>query len=340
MTTDPALLRLAFVGCGRIAGFHLDGIERAAPRTRVTAAIDPDPDAAAAIAARTGARTFVSLQQALSVGGFDAVDIMVPHDLHEALAVEAFAAGRHVLLEKPMALTLEACERIQTAARRAGTVFMVAENSQYWPDVVRARDLLAAGAIGEAVTARASFEALHDPFWYPSDSWRYEVARTGGGVVVDGGAHWIRPLRMWLGEVDEVVATTGRVVPVMQGESLAHALLRFRSGVVASFQAITHDAPLWAGPWWRLTGTAGEIVIHGGFDGGMTLVDRQHPRGRPIAGEHGYAASFAPELADFEAAILDGKPPEAPPEASLGELRTALAIYRSAASGRWEKVWD
>ena len=265
---------------------------------------------------------------------------MVPHDLHEELATRAFAAGKHVLLEKPMALTLDACARIQEAARRAGTVFMVAENSQYWPDVVRARELLAEGAIGAAVTARASFEAAHDPFWYPSDSWRYELSRTGGGVVVDGGAHWIRPLRMWLGEVEEVVATTSRLLPVMQGESLAHALLRFRSGVVASFQAITSDAPLWAGPWWRLTGTAGEIVIHGGFDGGMTLVDREHPEGRPIAGEHGYAASFAPEMADFEAAVLDGRQPAAPPEASLGELRTALAIYRSAQSGRWEKVWD
>ena len=339
MTNNSAQLRLALVGCGRIAGFHLDGIAQAAPRTRVTAAIDPDPTAAGAIAARTGARAYASLAQALADAEFDAVDIMVPHDLHETLATEAFAAGKHVLLEKPMALTLDACERIQAAARRAGTVFMVAENSQYWPDVVRARDLLAGGAIGEAVTARASFEVAHDPFWYPDDSWRYEVARTGGGVVVDGGAHWIRPLRMWLGEVEEVVATTARILPVMQGESLAHALLRFRSGVVASFQAITHDAPLWAGPWWRLTGTAGEIIIHGGFDGGMTLVDRQHPEGRPIAGEHGYAASFAPELADFEAVVLDGKSPEAPPEASLGELRTALAIYRSAASGRWEKVW-
>ena len=340
MSNDAAELRLAFVGCGRIAGFHLDGIEQAAPRTRVTAAVDPDPSAAEAIAVRTGARTYASLEQALAAGGFDAVDIMVPHDLHEELASRAFAAGKHVLLEKPMALALDACARIQEAARRAGSVFMVAENAQYWPDVVRARELLEEGVIGDAITARASFEAALDPFWYPSDSWRYEVARTGGGIVVDGGAHWIRPLRMWLGEVEEVVATTAQLLPVMQGESLAHALLRFRSGVVASFQAITHDAPLWAGPWWRLTGTAGEIVIHGGFDGGMTLVDRQHPRGRPIAGEHGYAASFAPELADFEAVVLDGKKPAAPPEASLGELRTALAIYRSAESGRWEKVWQ
>ena len=340
MSNDAAELRLAFVGCGRIAGFHLDGIEQAAPRTRVTAAVDPDPSAAEAIAARTGARTYGSLEQALAAGGFDAVDIMVPHDLHEELASRAFAAGKHVLLEKPMALALDACARIQEAARRAGSVFMVAENAQYWPDVVRARELLEEGVIGDAITARASFEAALDPFWYPSDSWRYEVARTGGGIVVDGGAHWIRPLRMWLGEVEEVVATTAQLLPVMQGESLAHALLRFRSGVVASFQAITHDAPLWEGPWWRLTGTAGEIVIHGGFDGGMTLVDRQHPRGRPIAGEHGYAASFAPELADFEAVVLDGKKPAALPEASLGELRTALAIYRSAESGRWEKVWQ
>ena len=340
MSNDAAELRLAFVGCGRIAGFHLDGIEQAAPRTRVTAAVDPDPRATEAIAARTGARTYASLEQALAAGGFDAVDIMVPHDLHEELASRAFAAGKHVLLEKPMALALDACARIQEAAHRAGTVFMVAENAQYWPDVVRARELLEEGVIGDAITARASFEAALDPFWYPSDSWRYEVARTGGGIVVDGGAHWIRPLRMWLGEVEEVVATTAQLLPVMQGESLAHALLRFRSGVVASFQAITHDAPLWAGPWWRLTGTAGEIVIHGGFDGGMTLVDRQHPRGRPIAGEHGYAVSFAPELADFEAVVLDGKQPAAPPEASLGELRTALAIYRSAESGRWEKVWQ
>ena len=150
MANDAPELRLAFVGCGRIAGFHLDGIEQAAPRTRVTAAVDPDPNAAAAIAARTGARTYASLEPALADGDFDAVDIMVPHDLHEELATRAFAAGKHVLLEKPMALTLDACARIMEAARRAGTVFMVAENSQYWPDVVRARELLMReGAIGE-----------------------------------------------------------------------------------------------------------------------------------------------------------------------------------------------
>ena len=332
-------LKLAMVGCGRIARFHLDGIEQSAVRTRVTAAVDPDAGAAAAVAERTGAATFSSFEDALQAGNFDAVDIMTPHDSHEALASQAFAAGKHVLLEKPMALDLDSCDRILATAAAAGTVFMVAENSQYWPDIVGAGRLIRDGAIGKVVTARAAFIAPLDPFWYPEDSWRFEQSRSGGGVVMDGGAHWIRPLRVWLGEIDSVVATTGRVVASMDGESQAHALLRFRSGVVATLEALTIDAPLWNGPWWRVTGTGGEVVIHGGFDGGLSLVDRAHPEGIAIPGEHGYAASFGPELRDFEAAVLDGKDPEAAAEQSLGELRTALAIYRSAASGAWESVW-
>ncbi len=340
MSSAPSELRLAFVGCGRIASYHLDGIETTAARTRVTAAIDPDAGAAKAIADRCGATVYSSLADALQDGDFDAVDIMTPHDLHEQLACQAFAAQKHVLLEKPMAATLDACVRIQQAAGEAGTVFMVAENSQYWPEVVKARELAREGAIGEVMTARAAFQHSLQPFWYPDDSWRYEQSRAGGGIVIDGGAHWIRPLRIWLGEIDSVVAVTERVVDQMQGESLSQALLRFRSGRIATFEALTIDAPLWSGPSWRLTGSSGELVIHDGAEPGVTLVNRQHPEGIRVGEPGGYAASFGPELADFEAAVLDGKAPEAPAEASLGELRTALAIYRSAESGRWESVWE
>ena len=225
-----------------------------------------------------------------------------------------------------------------SAFKRRPKRFMVAENSQYWPDVTAVSALLKEGAIGEVRTARASFQAQLDPFWYPRDSWRFELSQSGGGIVIDGGAHWIRPLRMWLGEIDEVVAATDRVIPAMQGESLAHALLRFQSGLIATFEALTIDAPLWAGPWWRVTGSSGELVVLGGFDGGLTLVDADHPRGRSIDGAHGYAASFGPELEDFEAVVLDGKQPEAPPEASIGELRTAWQC--TDPPRRWEKVWE
>src|SRR5262245_20783218 len=123
-------LRVAIVGCGAIAEWHWNAIRAAAPRTRVTACVDPDGSRAAALAAKTGGTAYASLTEALAADAADAVAIMVPHHLHEALAVEAFQARRHVLLEKPMAMDHDACTRVLAAARAAGTVFMLAENAQ------------------------------------------------------------------------------------------------------------------------------------------------------------------------------------------------------------------
>ena len=95
-------------------------------------------------------------------------------------------------------------------------------------------------------------------------------------------------------------------------------------------------------PWWRVTGTAGEILVDGGFGGvgGVRLYDAQHRNGLLVQEAQGYEKSFGPELLDFSLAVLDGKPLEAGPEVSLGELRTVLAMYRSVETKQWEKVWD
>lgn len=303
--------------------------------------MDPDRARAEEVAAQTGAQVFTSLEEAIAKGEFDAVDILVPHDLHEALARQAFQAGKHVLLEKPMAPTPEACERVLADARSAGTVFMVAENAQYWPEVVRAKELIDAGAIGEAITARANFAAEFDGYWFKDRKpWRYEKGRTGGGIVIDGGSHWIRPLRMWMGEIEEVIGVVDHPLGKMEGESLARALFRFRSGKVATFDAMMIESVLGPDAWWRVVGTKGEIVIEGGFAGGVKLFDAEHREGRRMAEPQGYAKSFGPELDDFAEAVLRGKPLAAGPEHAVGELRTALAIYRSVESRRWEKVWD
>ena len=336
----PDSLRLAFLGCGAIARYHLDGIKEHAPRIQVTAAIDVDADKAGAYAAETGGTAFVSLDEALEKGAFDAVDIMLPHDLHEQAAARCFAAGKHVLLEKPMAHDLDACARIQAAAGDAGTVFMVAENSQYWPEIVRARELIKSGVIGEVITARAAFTYEFDPYWFTEDKpWRYDRRRTGGGITIDGGSHWIRPLRMWLGEIDAVVGVLGYPLQEMEGESLTRSLLRFESGVTAVLDAMMIDTVFAPDPWWRVTGSKGELTIDGGFVGALRLWDAEHREGQVVMEPRGYPQSFGPELADFAAAVLDGKALAAGPEQSLGELRTALALYRSAASGAWEKVW-
>ena len=145
----PERLKLALLGCGGISHFHIDGINEGAPRIDITAAIDTDPAKAEEIAAKTGATAYTSLDEAVERGDFDAVDVMLPHDLHEWAATRLFAAGKHVLLEKPIAHDLDACNRILSAAAEVDTVFMVAENSQYWPEIVETKRLLDDGVIGD-----------------------------------------------------------------------------------------------------------------------------------------------------------------------------------------------
>jgi len=329
-------LRLAFVGCGAIAQWHLTALRSAAPRTEVTAAIDVDRDRAAAMSKETGAEPFRSMPEALAAGTFDAALIMVPHRHHEEVAVAALRAGKHVLLEKPMAPSLDSCDRILAAARSSSTVFLVAENAQYWPEVVLTKDLIDDGVLGEVITARAWHCAPPMDQFLGEGNWRFSMAEAGGGVAIDAGSHWLRPLRMWLGELVEVVAATGRPYEAMEGESMCRALCRFDSGVVASFDAVLSPGPVAPLPLFQVTGSRAEVVID--VLGRVKVYDGSDPRGT-IVGQGGYLESYNHQIAAFEAAVLDGVMPNVGAAYALGELRAALAMVRSARSRQWEAVW-
>jgi predicted dehydrogenase len=337
-TAMPNPLKLAFVGCGAIAQWHRHAVEAVA-EVRITAAIDVDPAKAEAMAKATGGAPFASLEAGLAAGGFEAVLLMLPHHLHESAALTALEAGVHVMLEKPMATELDACNRILAAASRAPGVFMVAENAQYWPEIEIASEAIAAGAIGEIVTARVQLFFPPMPQFYGGEkAWRLDSHSAGGGLSIDTGSHYIRPLRLWLGEVDEVVAAMEHPFPGMQGESLARSLFRFESGVVASFDLLLTAGAIAPQEIFRITGREGEITI----GAGVTLYDAANRRGQKLDENRpqGYMASYQGQIADFARAIASGEPLAASAEYSLGEVRTALAMARSAKTKRWEKVWD
>ncbi len=334
-------LRLALVGCGSIAEFHLAGINELDGKVQVTALVDPELQRARAFATRTGGQPYASLEEAIAGGGFDAVDIMVPHHLHETLALTAFAAGKHVLLEKPISTSLESCQRIFAAADESGTVFSVAENGEFWPELEHAKQLIEAGTIGEVLTARAHFIYGYDPQWFrPEDPWRLDADKTGGGIVVDGSSHWIRPLRNWMGEIESLVAVIGHPFTAMQGESHCQAIFRFESGKTAVFEALNIDGVLGPQDWWRIIGRKGEIVIGDGFAGQSAIFDEQSPQGRPAMDPAGFGGAFAREIEDFADAVISGSPLRAGPEQSLTEFKIAQAIYQSARTGQWVRPGD
>ena len=333
-------LKLALVGCGAISEWHRTAIAQV-PEIEITATVDVDLARAEAAAKDTGARAFSSLDDALAQGDFDALDLMLPHHLHEPVAIQALESGRHVMLEKPMAPTPEACERILAAAEKTDGIFMVAENAQYWPEVLIAKNLIDSGAIGDVLTARAQLFFPPMPAYYGERdgqaSWRLDKQAAGGGITIDTGSHYLRPLRIWLGEIDEVVSAMAHPYAGMQGESLVRSLLRFRSGQVGSFDLLLSKAPIAPQDMFRITGTEGEISI------GMKVMLYNSENRRGIAAEpetpQGYMLSYRAQFSDFANAALRGTALAAGPEVSLGELYTALALERSAQSGRWEKVW-
>lgn len=147
-----------------------------------------------------------------------------------AARTEAFGAGKHTLLEKPLATDLPTCRRI-LAAVPDGLVFAIAENAQYIPDFVKAKELIEAGAIGEVYFVKANLweSTLESEFAGGfEEGWRNDVKMAGGGNTIDGGTHWVRALRMWLGEIEKVVAINEHPMASMAGESLTHAILKFK----------------------------------------------------------------------------------------------------------------
>ena len=333
-------LRLALVGCGAISLMHRSALETVADRCRITAVVDTDPARAEEAARETGARAFTDLETALDAAGgddgFDAVDLMLPHHLHEEVTRRCLDAGLHVLLEKPIAPTVEASRRILEAAETATGRLMVAENAQYWPEVLLARNLVRQGRIGSIVTAQATVWIPPLRAYYGGDRpWRFDQAAAGGGIAIDTGSHWLRALRLWLGDAEAVVGVLGHPVAEMEGESLVHALFRFPKGVTGTFHGLLHKGAMAPSPHFRITGTDGEIVVSS--MGPLKIFDAEHPMGeRHELG--GYLASYAGEMEDFVGGLVTGAPFAAGPEVALGELQMAHALYRSHESGRWEEI--
>ena len=236
---DPGTLRMAIVGCGQIVTHHVNAFAQLqqinASETsdkslnlEVVALCDPDVKRRDIIKQQLLQsmnsekrealyKEFDSLTQLLENENdeseesrikVDIVFISVPHDLHETIAKEALHAGKHVVMEKPLAPTREACERLVQEARKADKLFLISEQSPYWQEVALAKKLvLQDNKIGTVISAASYFyESMRDNITSGMDEdghlgWRCSLERCGGGIVIDGGLHWIRPLREICGDV-------------------------------------------------------------------------------------------------------------------------------------------
>ncbi len=220
---------VGIIGLGVIGRVHLAGYQRARG-VRVVAVTDLDAGARRGAAAVAGAVDHRTVAELLADERVGVVSVCVPHNLHLEIALAAIAAGKHVLLEKPMALDVGECDEIIAAAERAGVTVGVSHNQLFHPPHVRARELVQSGAIGRPLMLRMRL-GIGGKF----AGWRSDPAATGGGLLIDAGVHRFYMARALFGEVEEVTALTDRAPTA--GEEVAVVLLRFRSGALGSIDA-------------------------------------------------------------------------------------------------------
>ncbi len=207
------MLNIGILGCGKIAQVRHIPEYLANPGAAIAGFFDADAQRCQEIAAKFGGRAYASAEELFSDPAIDAVSICVANFAHAELSIQALRAGKHVLCEKPMAITLAECEAMLAEAEKAGKRLLIGQNQRLAKAHVKARELVAAGEIGKVVTFRTAFGHGGPETWSitPGKStWFFDKKRAAMGAMADLGIHKTDMLRYVLGQ--DIVRTTARLL--------------------------------------------------------------------------------------------------------------------------------
>jgi predicted dehydrogenase len=330
---DDRRTRVGIIGAGGIAAAHLDGYELAADQVRVTAIADVDAGAARRYAERVGgASVFTDYRDLIASPLVDAVDICLPHHLHAPAIIAAAAAGKHVLCEKPLCMTLAEAEAVASAVASSGITLMCAHNLLFLPPVRPARELIREGRLGSVYVARAT-DSFFNTLDASSIGWRGVRVTSGGGELIDTGYH---PTYLLLHLIDsepvEVAAMLSRHrLAFMEGEDSAQVLVRFADSSVGSIVTSWAYEPAGSTEQFSVVGDRGSL-----WSDGRTLWFKERGGEAEVIVERDGDTPdpIALEIVDFVACLRDGRRPLNTEVEGIVVLKVILAAYASAEQKR------
>jgi predicted dehydrogenase len=258
------MIDFAIVGCGRIAKRHADLLGTGQINgARLAAVCDHLPERANAFAQRYGVPAYSSLEALLRAPSIDAVSVLTPSGMHAEHAIAVARSGRHVIVEKPMALRLEDADRMIATADAAKVNLLVVKQNRFNVPVVKAREALDAGRLGQLVLGTVRVRWCRDQSYYDQDNWRGTWAQDGG-VIANQASHHVDMLGWFMGPVESVHARAARSLVRIEAEDTAVATLRFRSGALGVVEATCATRPKDLEGSLSVLGAGGTIEI-GGF---------------------------------------------------------------------------
>jgi predicted dehydrogenase len=339
-------VKFGIIGCGAAAEFHSAGIEGAEnPNIKFTGCYDVNKELLDTFSKSKRIPPYSSMEELLE-SDIDAALILVPHYLHATIAKAVAKAGKHVLIEKPMAMTLEQCDEMIADTKKAGVKLMIAENHRFLPAHGIIKDAVKRGLIGDVFLGRTYEGAFCDASEFlDPDIWHFTYEKGGGGALFDQGPHKMALLN-WLLDSEVVSAQCwldkALPSPPIKGEDSAMVFLRYKNGAVMDVVvSSTTVHPLTNST--ELHGTKGSIFEDHSWEVPVkiytNLPDVDHSceyyspqvEHSPFPGYYTIAARV--EDTYFADCIMNGKEPEFTPQQAREAVADVYLAYYAAKKG-------
>ena len=318
-------LGLCVVGCGAFARTFSQAIQSLRDDIDLFFASRDVERARRYAATFKGRGFFGSYEAAAADPRVQAMYLCTPHHLHREHAALAAGAGKHILVEKPMARTLEEAREMLEEARRAGVTLMVAENYRFLGPVQQSKQLIERGAIGTLRLIQLQEEAPFRPA-----QWRTNRELNGGGVLIDGGIHKVDILLYLAGKPVHLYAA--RLPPGLDDLGAEDGLVvttRSSQGVVGlihhAWTSVHRPGP----PWVAVSGTRGRLYFEVGASW-LQIDDGTSERTISLPDDH---YGLVPMVQEFRDSIVTGREPQMSGTAGLADLEVVLKAYESMAKG-------
>ena len=338
-------VRLAIVGCGTISQLNAPGYLRH-ERCEVVALCDPMPERAERRAKEWGIspRIYTTLEQVLNDPNVDAVELLTPTHMHADQSIAVLEAGKHLSCQKPMATSMADADRVATAAKRAKTQYRVTENFLSYPPLVKAKELMDAGAIGEPtlVRMRTIWGSPVPSDTFPMDAgaldWRRDARANPGGLLYDDGWHKYATAIWLMGDVAQITSMVTKTADFMIDAPSA-AIWRFENGRLGVFE-YTHAPDMQIrsryypnDEFFEIQGTAGSIWVTRCTGEMLDMPPVMLVKGSETASFQvpmDWKEGFDGAAVEFVDCLLEGRQANMDADFSWKTLRAALAIYESS----------
>jgi UDP-N-acetyl-2-amino-2-deoxyglucuronate dehydrogenase len=341
MMPEFKIVGFGIFGAGMVADYHRQAIAANADLGAQLLAIGHyNPARFDEISARFGVPC-MRPDDLLTHPGVDVVCICTPSGGHASQAIAAARAGKHVLVEKPMALSLADADAMITACEQAGVKLGVVLQRRAEPLFRRIHDAIAAGDLGKLTLGVVTIPYYRPQAYFDQAAWRGTWSLDGGGVLMNQGIHLVDLLVWYMGDPVQVLASAGTLHRDIEVEDTLAAALHFANGAVATITATTTAAPGFPHRV-EVYGTKGGIQVEGESTGRWELVEPAQATVEPLetvtstaAGAGGDPRGIAPTghiaiFRDFVGALRENRAPLVDGTEGRRSLATVLAIYQAA----------